>query len=531
MDLTEAAASPRVSPVEPVPAERPTAPPGGRWLLAATGLVLVLAVVVRFLTVSTMWLDEAQTVAIARLPLGDMAEGLRHDGAPPLFYVLLHGWMRIFGEGDLAVRALSGLFGLATLPLVWIAGRRLGGRSVAWAAVILVAASPFAVRYATEARMYSMVIVLVLVGYLALTELLQRPGSRRALVGVGVVTAALLLTHYWSFYVLFVTAVSLVVVARRAGAGSPAATGARRGLVAMAVGSLAFVPWLPSFLYQLRHTGTPWGGAGRLRSMIDTPFHFSGGYWDPGLYLGMITWILLALALLARAVDGRRLELDLRTRPGGRHLAVVAFGTLAVAVVVTQLGGSAFAVRYASVVFPLVILLAALGTRVLLDRRIRYSLLAASVVFGFWAIAPNVFGDRTSAGRVAAALRAGVEPGDVVAYCPDQLGPSVSRLLPDDVAGEHLTFPRATPPHVVDWVDYEKTNDAADPESFARMLLDRAGPTGTVWVVWAPGYRTFEDKCQGILGNLDLARRNNTRPVKLPSKNFERPGLIRFPPQ
>jgi hypothetical protein len=132
---------------------------------------------------------------------------------------------------------------------------------------------------------------------------------------------------------------------------------------------------------------------------------------------------------------------------------------------------------------------------------------------------------------VAAALREGVQPGDVVAYCPDQLGPSVSRLLPEGIAGEHLTFPRQTPPQVVDWVDYAKVNDAADPEPFAQMLLDRAGPTGTVWVVWAPGYRTFEAKCQGLLAKLDLARRTNTRPVKLPSKNFEKPGLIRFPPQ
>jgi hypothetical protein len=209
---------------------------------------------------------------------------------------------------------------------------------------------------------------------------------------------------------------------------------------------------------------------------------------------------------------------------------VVAYGTLAVAIVATVVGRSAFAVRYASVMFPLVILLAALGTRVLLDRRLRHSLLAASVVFGLWATAPNVFGDRTSAARVAAALEAGVQPGDVVAYCPDQLGPSVSRLIPDDLGAVHLTFPRATGPQLVDWVDYAKVNEAADPEPFAQMLLDRAGPTGTVWVVWAPGYRTFEDKCQGLLANLDLARRDNTRPVKLP-KNFEKPALIRFPPQ
>jgi hypothetical protein len=263
--------------------------------------------------------------------------------------------------------------------------------------------------------------------------------------------------------------------------------------------------------------------------MVDTVFHFSGGYWEPGLFVGMVTYGLIALALFGSPIDRRRIELDLGTRPGGRHLAVVGFGTLAVAIVATVLSGSAFAVRYAAVLFPLVVLLAALGMRVLLDQRIRHSLLAAVVMFGFWGIAPNVFGDRTSAPRVAAALRAGVEPGDVVAYCPDQLGPSVSRLLPPNFAGDQLTFPRATPPHLVDWVDYAKVNKGSDPESFARVLLDRAGPTHAIWVVWAPGYRTFKDKCQGVLGNLDLARRDNTRPVKLP-RNFEKPALIRFAP-
>lgn len=498
------------------------------WLKVATGVVLGLAVVVRFATVSPLWLDEAQTVAIARLPLGDLAEGLRRDGAPPLFYAMLHVWMGIFGESNLAVRFLPGVFGVLALPLVWLAGRRLGGPTVAWPALILLAASPFAVRYATEARMYSLVVLLVLVGYLAVTGLLRRPGSRLALVTTGAVTGALLLTHYWAIYLVFVTGVSLLAVARRA--TPPARDGARRGLAAMAVGSLAFLPWLPSFIYQLRHTGTPWGAAGRLRSAFDTVFHFSGGYWDPGLVVGLAMYGLMGLALLARPIDGRHVEFDLHTRPGGRHLAIVGFGTLGVAIIATVVGSSAFAVRYASVMYPMAILLAALGFRVLLDPRLRHGLLAAIVVTGFWGIAPNVFGDRTSADRVAAALRAGVEEGDVVAYCPDQVGPSISRLLPDDLGASHITFPRGTPPQVVDWVDYADAVKAADPKAFAQMLLDRAGPANTVWVAWAPAYHPFEDKCLGLLANLDLARRDNTRPVKLP-KNFEKPGLIRFPAQ
>jgi hypothetical protein len=73
-----------------------------------------------------MWLDEAQTAAIADRPFGDVFDALRVDGAPPLYYVLLHGWIQLFGASDAAVRALSSLFSLLALPVGYVVGTRLG---------------------------------------------------------------------------------------------------------------------------------------------------------------------------------------------------------------------------------------------------------------------------------------------------------------------------------------------------------------------------------------------------------------------
>ena len=73
--------------------------------VAALGALVVL----RFVAHSHLWLDEALSVDIARLPLRDLPGALRHDGSPPLYYALLHLWMRAFGEGTIAVRALSGV--------------------------------------------------------------------------------------------------------------------------------------------------------------------------------------------------------------------------------------------------------------------------------------------------------------------------------------------------------------------------------------------------------------------------------------
>jgi hypothetical protein len=193
--------------------------------------------------------------------------------------------------------------------------------------------------------------------------------------------------------------------------------------------------------------------------------------------------------------------------------------------VATRAGASAFSVRYTAVLFPLILLLAALGAGVFASRAVFHTVMALAVVLGFWSITPNVFGDRTSAARVAAALRASAQPGDVVVYCPDQLGPSVSRLLPG-ARLDQLTFPRATPPQVVDWVDYGQVNRAAQHAPFAQMVLQRAG-TRTIWVVWAPGYQTFKTKCERLLDDFREARPDNARVVKLP-RNFEKPGLVRY---
>jgi mannosyltransferase len=505
------------------PAVLPTR--GSRRIRWARGTLL--AVAVRFVSLSHLWLDEALSVNIARLPLGEIPEALRHDGAPPLYYLLLHVWMEVFGEGTVAVRALSGLFSLVALPLTWLAGRRLGGPRVALAATVIMAANPFAVRYATEGRMYSLVMVLTLVGFVAVLELLDGKSARGAPIALGAATGLALLTHYWAFYLVAVAAGALVIVRRRA--AEPARSGARRALVAMAAGSALFLPWAPSFVHQLRHTGTPWAGPGQFRAIFDTVTHFAGGYWNAGIPLGLLYFGLVVLAVFGWPVDGRRILLELRPRRPAGPLAAVVFGTLVLAIIAGRLGGSAFAVRYAAVLFPLLVLLLALGTDVFVDRRVHAGLLSLLAVLGLWACVPNLVGERTAAARVARALERTAQPGDVVVYCPDQLGPSVSREL-DRTDLVQLTFPRAGSPERVDWVDYRETNRRARTSDFARMALERTGPAHDLWVVWAPGYRTFATKCQNLIERLGDARPDNTRVVKISTRYFERPGLVRFRP-
>jgi hypothetical protein len=424
---------------------------------------------------------------------------LKRDGAPPLFYVLLHFWMGVFGRSDVAVRALPGVFGVVTLPLAWLAGKRLAGRTGAWAAMLLVTTSPFAVRYDTETRMYSLVALLTVCGFLALDRALRspRPGN---LVAVGAVAGLLLYTHYWSVYLLATVVVWLAFQAWRG--RTEWRRNARAALVAVLVGCLTFLPWLPTFLYQSKHTGTPWATPASFAAMVSAIASFAGGSTSQGRGLALLFFALIGLGLFGLATDRLHIDIDIRTRPLGRPLGIIIAGTLAGAILGGLVTNSAFDARYASVVFIPLILLVALGLTVFRDRHVRAGVLALAVLLGLGGSIPNVTTNRTQAGEVARAIATSGRPGDVVAYCPDQLGPAVNRLLP---AGRYqqITFPRGTGPEYVNWVDYAAAVRAASPVTFAQQAETLASGGHQIFLVWSGGYQAYGTKCEAIVQTLE----------------------------
>jgi hypothetical protein len=565
------------SPEVPAPSSERTetlGPPPGRTLeqtlvTAAGGAVLVVTVVLRFWTPSPMWLDEALTVNIARAPLHLIPHLLRDDGAPPLYYVLLHFWMKVFGTSDLGARSLSGVIGILTLPVAWAAGYRVGsqswrapndaerngaepdgaepngaeshpegdisgpaareraGRLVAWTTTLLVATSPFAVYYDTEARMYSLVILLSTLGVLAFVALLRRPTIWNALA-LAAVTCGLEYSHYWA---LFLVASTAIGTALRARSGQNAHS-CRIALLALTVGTCAFGPWVPTFLFQLQHTGTPWATPADFTALVYTFTQFAGGDSDAGRGLALLLAFLALLAIGGRALDRRRVVLDLRTRPGIRGLALLSGGTLLMAVIAGKLSGSTFADRYSAVILVPCLLVVAYGVTALADRRVRQGVVAVAIALGLAASIPNAFLTRTQAAQVASVVLAHARPGDVVAYCPDQLGPAVSREMDDRF--DEVAFPRSNPPEIVNWVDYATTVEHASTSTFVKLLVSRAGPGSVIWYVWAPGYLNFGNDCQVIADDLAASRTQqevvSERASDTPFEIFEGESLYRYAP-
>jgi mannosyltransferase len=516
---------PRPAPA-PLPAERPAPAPvrGGAALRVLVGLALLAAVALRLVSTSDLWLDEAQSVAIATMGLPEMVDGLRSDGAPPLYYVLLWAWTSLFGTGDVAVRSLSGLASIAALPVVWALGRRLGGPALGLAALLLLASNPFAIRYATEARMYSLIVLLTAVGGLVLLRVWERPG-RLPQVGLAVVTGLLLLTHYWSIFLAAAVWLGLAWRVRRGAEESRPA--ALRALIGVSGGAVVFAPWLPNFWFQVRNTGAPWAAAPHPGDL----FGVVGQWAMAGSYLGgVLLLVLLALAALGiagRPGAGRTVLVDLRGVEPGRTLAAITVGTLGIAFVASTTGG-AFAGRYTAVVLVPAVLVLALGLRPLPSARIRTAVLVLAVALGLVGGVEAPLEQRTQGGAVAAAIAEGASPGDVVAFCPDQLGPSVERALGPDSGLVQVVFPTLGPPAPVDWVDYEARNRAGSGAEFAGRVDELAGD-GDVWLVWMTGYRTFGRECTDLALALGSLRPGGEVELEIDRRRFEPMQLDRYP--
>ena len=487
------------------------------WIpLVLVALTIGIGIVLRFATNSHLWLDEAITIEIARRSVPALFAALRHDGAPPLYYLLLHFWTAVFGGSDIAVRALSGVLSVATLPVAWVAGRRVARVAAAFghverssthragtAALLLFATSPYAIRYGSETRMYSLVVLLVLLFGLAVARALEQPRWGRW-IPLTLATAALAYTHYWTFLLLSTVAVFLLLQSRRRVLYREPC---RKALYAMLAASVLFVPWLPTFVFQMLHTGTPWAPKVQAQVLLDTIFDWAG-HASTGAALGLVLLFAAFVGLTARpAGDG--LHVDLTGRVPGRYLAAVWLVPLILAYSASQFGGGAYVERYTGISLPAFLLLASLGLGLLPNRRLVATLLVIVCVTGLIGGAGLARGERTQAGEIAGRIAAQARPGDVVAYCPDQLGPAVHRALARRrVASQvkEIAFADQLGPSMVDWVDYADRMKKASASDFATQVDELAGPDASIYYVRADGYRTLESTCASVSDQLASLR-------------------------
>jgi mannosyltransferase len=192
---------------------------------------------------SHLWFDEIYTLWIARLPLGELLRHVAGDIHPPLHYLLVKAWRHLGGEGDVWMRSLSVLTGLATVAVLVPAGRDLFNRRAGWIGATLLALHRAHVGFSAESRSFALLfLALTVAAWMAWRWIAH--GRTRDAAGYVVAAAVALYTHYMSGVLLaLVAGWGLLVLAREP-------RRALRWVALHAAIAVLFLPQLPTLLVQ-----------------------------------------------------------------------------------------------------------------------------------------------------------------------------------------------------------------------------------------------------------------------------------------
>lgn len=206
--------------------------------------------------------DEAASWVEASYPVAELLRHASGEPYPPLYALLLHGWIGAVGDGEAALRWLSVVPGVALVLVGWRWAHEALGRWGGLVALAALAFSPLALENARDARMYAWEAAFAALAWWLVWRLASgRAGVRpRDLVIQATLLGVACAGELWTLALGVVPAVlqglvvvgSLVRTGRGAGAGRSEGRGRRAGsrmaLVGLVGGGVSFIPWLPSAL-------------------------------------------------------------------------------------------------------------------------------------------------------------------------------------------------------------------------------------------------------------------------------------------
>ena len=261
------------------------------------------------------------------------------DSAPPFYHLVAHGWSKVFGDGETALRLLTSICFAGALALLWATLRRVyGWRATAVGVLTIFCTSGLLLHQNAELRFYGLLTLLVVAAFALYMAAGRRKPGAGLLAGTFALHVALVMTHFFGGLfsaAIFGAAAVREIVRRRWWWQAPAA---------IAASWLVFLTWLHPLRIQA-DVGKPrhWSVVPQLPNLLEM-FQF-----DLAL-LPLILFAVVALAAVGRALGEAPAAVVDEERARGREDALLAaFALMTVPVitfVVSRIGTSVFVDRY-----------------------------------------------------------------------------------------------------------------------------------------------------------------------------------------
>lgn len=198
-------------------------------------LILILGLILRLVSLNqSLWLDEATSALVSNMSLNEFfSRFIPFDFHPPLYYLSLNFWIKIFGNSEISLRMPSVIFGVLTVYVVYLISSNLKFKNK-YLASLLLATSGLHVYYSQEARMYSLATLLVsVIIYLYL---------KRSWLMLSVTLPVLFLSDYLSILIVPVLFVYILINDSK---------NVTKFLSSVSILILTILAWMPIFAQQL----------------------------------------------------------------------------------------------------------------------------------------------------------------------------------------------------------------------------------------------------------------------------------------
>ncbi len=400
--------------------------------------LIFIAFVIRLngLTFQSLWRDEVDAICFAQAPLlkelpqtalsftptcpPNIPELLAAFTQPgfngPLFFLMLRGWIGLFGYSEFALRSFSLTCGVISVALIITLGTRLFNRAVGLVAGALLAFSAYQVWYSQDAKMYPLITLLAL-GSIYFLRRAAEEGRLRFWIGAVLCTSIAMGSHILAALLIPVQVILFLLWW----------PDSRRHLVAglIAVGCVT-VPYLPVGLPRMQMIFQP-GETGFARYTLGETLSVLGRAYASGILNGLSEQIILLTASTAAALAiFGLLSIDIPPQPASRsdrilvRLSLLAWALIPVlAIALISINRPIFTDRYLIWIQPAFYLAVALGVYALWDwiKPLAVIALAALLIVnsgGVIAQATTPFkSDFRSAAR---AIEREIQPGDLIVF-------------------------------------------------------------------------------------------------------------------
>lgn len=173
-------------------------------------LLTLLAAALRFWRLGdwSFWADEVATLRDAQ----DLGKVITY----PVGYALIGLAVRLFGSNEFAARLIPAVAGAISVPALYLIGRKLFSERAAVLSAVLLAVSSYHIFFSQEARYYTLMMLLAMLGIWCAFVGLER-NSRKRLLGAVLLLALAGWTHWTAGLALPALAAYALWVSRKEG--------------------------------------------------------------------------------------------------------------------------------------------------------------------------------------------------------------------------------------------------------------------------------------------------------------------------